>query len=309
MKVETSPFHGWNHSLKLSNDSVELVVTTDVGPRILVYKTHAGDNVLKVYENQLGGSNEREWCIRGGHRFWLAPEDEVLSYHRDNVPANYRRDDYSNELLVESLQTRPHDIRKTLGINLADSGSRVTIRHTAANLSDFPITLATWGLTVMAPGGLEIIPQPPLGEHPRDLLPNRGMVLWPYTDISDPRYTFGQHFWLLRQEEGQLPTKIGLAHREKWIGYILGDMLFLKTFEFEAGRTYPDGGCNFETFTNSEMIEIESLGPLTELAPDETLTHVENWYLFPLTEEMDIASEESLAAWIQPFLAQTHLAG
>ena len=163
MKIETTPFHGWNHTLKISNDSVELIVTTDVGPRIMSYKTNSGSNVLKIFEDQLGSANEKEFRIRGGHRFWLAPEEEVLSYHADNMPANYRRDEFSHELLLESLQTRPQDIRKTLGILLADSGSRVTIRHTAANLGELPISLATWGLTVMEPGGMEVIPQPPLG--------------------------------------------------------------------------------------------------------------------------------------------------
>lgn len=308
MKLEPTPFHGWNHSLKLSNDSVELIITTDVGPRILVYKSLAGPNVLKIFEDQLGSANEREWQIRGGHRFWLAPEEPILTYHKDNVPVNYRRDEFSNELLLESLQTSPQDIRKTLGISLADTGSRVTIRHTAANLGDQNITLATWGLTVLEPGGLEIIPQPPLGVHPRDLLPNRGLVLWPYTDLSDPRYTFGERFWLLKQEDGAPPTKIGLAHREKWIAYVLGETLYIKTFDFQSNVQYPDGGCNFETFANAEMIEIETLGPVMTLRPDETVSHVENWYLFPLTEEMQIESEESLADWIAPFLARTHLA-
>jgi hypothetical protein len=205
------------------------------------------------------------------------------------------------------LQTRPQDIRKTLGILLSDSGSRVTIRHTAANLGEEPISLATWGLTVMEPGGLEIIPQPPLGQHPRDLRPNRGMVLWPYTDLSDPRYTFGEKFWLLKHDDAP-PTKIGLAHRERWVAYVLGENLFIKTFDFQANAAYPDGGCNFETFTDQDMIEIESLGPVTTLRPDETVSHVENWYLFPLTEEMQIESENSLTEWIAPFLARTHLA-
>ena len=36
--------------------------------------------------------------------------------------------------------------------------------------------------------------------------------------------------------------------------------------EFDAAATYPDLGCNFETFTNEEILEIESLGPLVTLA-------------------------------------------
>ena len=59
----------------------------------------------------------------------------------------------------------------------------------------------------MRPEGLEIIPQPPLGEHPRDLLPNRGVVLWAYTDLSDLRLTLGTKFWLLRQAADYPPIK------------------------------------------------------------------------------------------------------
>lgn len=306
MNPEIISYHGWNKTLRLANDDVQLLVTTDVGPRILVYKTPTGENVLKTFDDQLGSHNEEAWRIRGGHRLWIAPEDEVISYHLDNGPVTWRQDDFTGEVIIDSVQQRPHAIRKTLGITLADEGSRVTIRHTATNEGVQPFTMATWGLTVLQPGGLEIIPQPPLGEHPHDLLPNRGMVIWAYTDLSDPRLTLGRKYWLLRSADYP-PFKIGLAHRQKWIAYVLGDSLFIKTFTFEPGAQYPDGGCNFETFTNKEMLEIESLGPLVNLKPGEGISHTENWYLFPLTDEMHIESEDALAEWIAPFLDKTHL--
>jgi hypothetical protein len=304
MNPEIISYSGWNNTLRLANDDVELLVTTDVGPRILVYKTQLGENVLKTFDEQLGFSGEHEWRIRGGHRLWLAPEDEVLSYHIDNGPAVWRYDNFSGEVVVESVQERPHRVRKTLGILSAAQGSRVSLRHTVVNESDQPVTLAIWALTVMRPEGLEVIPQPPLGEHPRDLLPNRSLVLWPYTDMADPRLTLGTRFWLLRQAADYLPIKIGLAHRERWIAYVLSDTLFLKTFDQDPSWAYPDGGCNFETFTNSEMLEIESLGPLVTLRPGETTNHNETWHLFPLTEQLEIDSEEALAEWITPFLGR-----
>jgi len=305
MKLDTVTYHGWARTLRLSNSFAELLVTTDVGPRILSYRTaQGGDNVLKNFDEQMGGAGEADWRIRGGHRLWLAPEDEVLSYHIDNGPVLWNEDPGTGEVLIESLQEAPHRIRKTLGVLLDDNSSRVTLRHTAANEGDYPVTIATWALSVMAPGGLEIIPQPPLGEHPRDLLPNRGMVLWPYTDLSDPRLTFGTRFWMLRQAEDYLPIKLGLAHREKWIAYVLNDSLFIKTFAYEPNAAYPDGGCNFETFSNTEMLEVESLGPLTTLAPGEATTHFETWHIFPLVEEMQIESEDALAEWLAPYIAQ-----
>ena len=304
MNPEIISYRGWDNTLRLANDDIELLVTTDVGPRILVYKTPIGENVLKTFDDQLGSSGEEEWCIRGGHRLWLAPEDAVLSYHLDNSPAVWRYDTFSGEVVVESTQRSPQRIRKTLGILSAAQGSRVSLRHTVVNESDQPITLAVWALTVMQPQGLEIIPQPPFGEHPRDLLPNRSIVLWAYTDISDLRLTLGTKFWLLRQAVDYPPIKIGLAFREKWIAYVLSDTLFIKTFDYDPNAVYPDGGCNFETFANSEMLEIESLGPLVTLQPGESTNHHETWNLFPLAENVAIESEEALAEWISTFLVK-----
>ena len=302
MNPEIISYHGWHNTLRLANEDMELFVTTDVGPRILVYKTPLGDNVLKTFDDQLGSSGELEWRIRGGHRLWLAPEDPTLSYHLDNGPAAWRYDSFSGEVVVESVQDAPQRIRKTLGILSAAQGSRVSLRHTVVNEGDQPIMLAVWALTVMQAEGLEIIPQPPLGEHPRDLLPNRGIVLWAYSDLSDLRLTLGSRFWLLRQAADYPPIKIGLAHRERWIAYVLGETLYLKIFEYDPTAAYPDGGCNFETFTDSEMLEIESLGPLVTLQPGESTNHHETWHLFPLTEQLVIDSEEALAEWIAPFL-------
>ncbi len=110
MNPEIISYHGWNKTLRLSNSHVQLVVTTDVGPRILVYKTPTGENVLKTFDNQLGSTNEEEWCIRGGHRLWIAPEDEVISYHLDNGPVTWRQDDFTREVIIAEGPARPMDL-------------------------------------------------------------------------------------------------------------------------------------------------------------------------------------------------------
>lgn len=301
MTHETVPFGGWNNCLRLSNAEAELIVTLDVGPRILSYRRPGGANVLKNYQGQLGGCGEKEWMIRGGHRLWIAPEDEVLSYHRDNEPVSWVSEG-DGRVVISSRMASPHPLRKDLSITLADKGSRVDLLHSITNEGSSPITLATWALTVMAPGGTEIIPQPPLGEHPRDLLPNRTAVLWPYTDLSDRRWKLGRSYFLLRQQADGTPTKIGLAHGERWIGYLLGEDLFLKTFPLVKGAAYPDGGCNFETFTNADMLEIESLGPLATLQPGESTSHPEIWHLAEAPAGIDPDDETSLSKLLTPIL-------
>ena len=44
--AEQVAFRGWPHSRRLSNGTVDLVVTTDVGPRVVRYGFEGKDNVL-----------------------------------------------------------------------------------------------------------------------------------------------------------------------------------------------------------------------------------------------------------------------
>ena len=299
MQIQKVAYEGWSQNASISNNHVELIVTLDVGPRIISYRTPRGHNVLKNYPAQMGGSGESEWMIRGGHRLWIAPEGEG-SYAVDNSPVTHEL--LPNGIRVENAPAAPWGLRKILTVTLAEDSSEVTVHHRAINESDKPVEIATWGLSVMAPGGLEIIPLPPLGEHPRDLLPNRLIVPWPYTDMTDSRWRFDSEYITLRQTHDGGPTKLGLAHKEKWVAYVNGETLFVKTFDFVEGATYTDFGCNFETFSNEEMLEIESLSPLRTLQPGEAVEHTEKWYLLGDAPQPPSLQEQDLGPWIQPLL-------
>jgi hypothetical protein len=132
---------------------------------------------------------------------------------------------------------------------------------------------------VMAGGGTAIIPLPARGAHPRDLLPTTQMAIWPYTDMADTRWTWGTRHILLRQHNS-MPQKVGLTVPDGWVGYSRNHVLFVKRFQPVAGAAYPDLGSSVEVFTNSDMLEVETLGPITELSPGTSVEHVEDWYLF-----------------------------
>jgi hypothetical protein len=300
MKIETTEFGGWANCLRIANEHAELIITLDVGPRVVSYQhLPGGKNVLKVNPEESGKAGEAEWVARGGHRFWLAPEDE-RTYFPDNSPVSHTL--LPNGVRLENAATEPWHIRKTLTITLAEETSAVTLEHRATNEGRTPATLATWGITVMEAGGLEIIPRPPQGQHPRDLRPNRLHVLWPYTDTADERWRWGREFITLRQTAHSSPTKLGLRHEMKWVGYLTRHALFMKVIRFEEGATYPDFGCNFETFSNAQMLEIEALSPLRTLAPGESVGHSESWRLFGSIPEPHSLKEEALAEWIAPFV-------
>jgi len=289
--VQKVEYGGWKNNLRLSNGEAELVVTLDVGPRVLSYRLKDGKNVFKEYADQLGKSGEKGWQIRGGHRLWVGPEDLTRTYAPDNGPVKYQNLP-TKELGALAVRFTPaadaeYGIQKELDIEFAQ-GNAVTVVHRLTNVGDKPTELAPWCLTVMAPGGVEVIPLPEKRSHPgppanarsaKDYAPNQTMVVWPFTDFKDPRWNFGTKYLTLRQDPKRSPTKIGLAHQLGWVGYLNQGTLFVKRFDYQEGKPYPDNGCNFETFTNEDMLEIESLGPLVKLAPGEKVEHTERWSL------------------------------
>ncbi|MBI3694041.1 MAG: hypothetical protein HY238_04265, partial [Acidobacteria bacterium] len=50
-------------------------------------------------------------------------------------------------------------------------------------------------------------------------------------------------------------------------------------YKADPARTYTDFGCSFETFTNADFLELETLGPLAKIEPGATVEHVERWTL------------------------------
>ena len=64
-----------------------------------------------------------------------------------------------------------------------------------------------------------------------------------------------------------------------WGAYFLNGDLFVKSYRADPAARYPDFGCSLETFTNQEMLELETLGPVCRVLPGEWIEHVERWTL------------------------------
>jgi hypothetical protein len=302
--IECIPFRGWANALRLDNGSAEIVATLDVGPRILSYSLRGGVNPLNIYDDQAGGVGEPQWRNRGGHRLWLAPESQEFSYFPDNSPVAWQKLGDWGVRLMPPAEPGP-GFRKEIDITMQPQGPRVTVTHRIIRTADSVRLAAPWALSVMAAGGMAIIPQPPLGQHPRDLLPNRRWVLWPYSDPSDPRFRFGRRFVTLRQDAQRGPNKIGFASREGWAGYLYKGTLFTKRFGHDEAHPHPDDGCNLEVFTNARMLELETLGPLRPLGKGQSTEWTEQWDLIAGQPDIDPADAETFENHF--LLAQEHV--
>ena len=89
--IEVISFQGWAKNLRVSNGTAELIITLEVGPRILSYTEAGGLNPLKIYDDQVGTIGDAIWRNRGGHRLWLAPETRDVTYFPDNAPVAWEQ--------------------------------------------------------------------------------------------------------------------------------------------------------------------------------------------------------------------------
>jgi len=275
--IEHTGYQGWHNCWRVTNGTVEVIVTGDVGPRILRYAYVGGRNIFKEYAAQMGKSGESEYQIRGGHRLWVAPEDLKTTWAMDN-----------GSVQVEGVggvltATQPVDgagFQKQIVVRLAPTGSEVEVVHRVRNMSSLPMDVAPWALTMMAPGGVGITGFPPRGKHPDALLPTNPLVMWAYTNLGDPRWGFTRKYLTLRQDpKNNEPQKVGLFNAKTWGAYLLGSELFVKQTTADSTKRYPDFGSSFETFTNGEMLELETLGPMHRLDQAQAMEHVEKWLL------------------------------
>jgi hypothetical protein len=279
VKIEKTNYKGWPNSYRISNGEVEVVITSDIGPRIMRYAFPGGQNLFKEFAEGLGKSGEPAWQLRGGHRIWIAPEDAVRTYAPDNGPVHIS---IKGEVLQATEPTEPlTGLEKQITVKMASSGTGVEVLHRIRNTTQKTVDLAPWALTMMAQGGVGIHGFPPRGTHPLMLAPTNPLVMFAFTDLTDKRWQFTKKYLILRQDpnnHGQ-PQKLGSFNPHTWAAYSLGSDLFIKHYEADPKRTYPDFNASFETFTNAEFLEQETLGPMTKLAPGTSVDHIERWTL------------------------------
>ncbi len=299
--MEKVYYGGWPNCVRLTNGKVELIATTDIGPRIIRFGFVGGQNLFKEYKETAGLTGGEEWRLYGGHRLWHAPEAMPRTYAPDNSPVAFAMD--GNMLKLRQNVEASTGIEKQIDITLDDKEDRVNLIHRIINRNVWEVELAPWCLSVMAQGGRAILPQERFISHTEELLPARPLVLWHYTNMADPRWKWSTKYLQLRQDPNNAkPQKIGIRNTLGWAAYQLGEDLFIKRFPFDDKATYIDYGSNNEIFTNEAMLEVESVGPVTRLAPDAQVEQKETWYLFKAKVGEDDAS---IDAGLLPLVGKT----
>lgn len=268
-------FHGQPTGF-LENELLKIEYLLTAGPRVVRLGFKHGANMFAELPDVCASTCLGDYHFRGGHRLWRSPE---------LMPESYMPDD--DGLIVEQIengvaltQQVESGISKKMEISLHPDQAVVTLNHHLQNTGRQTVELAAWPITMFRLGGVGIFPQNTALMDQAGLLPNRNLVLWPYTDIRDPRLSLANDFLLLQAIPTSNKLKIGYSNQHGWMGYFLDGALFIKSFSTEGENHHPDLGANCEFFCNDQVFELETLSPLTLLRQGEEVVHRETWQVF-----------------------------
>ncbi|HEY7756241.1 MAG TPA: hypothetical protein VID69_08455 [Actinomycetota bacterium] len=271
MTIEPVTFEG-HAGVRVRDGAACLTVTTSTGPRVLELSA-GGRNLMAVLPDSTLDRSGRGAPFRflGGHRLWAAPEVPEVTYEPDDRPCALTEVD--GGVRVEA----PPDgagLAKTLEVRPDADGWIVD--HTIRNASRAVVRLAPWAITQLRLGGEVDLPTGSSGPGPQA---DRCVVLWPYTDPSDPRIRFAPGAVAIDAEPGPPRIKLGVAPSAGTVRYRLEGEIFEKRVEIEPGAAYPDRGAAIQVYLCDEFCELETLGPLRDVEPGDAVTHRERWTL------------------------------
>lgn len=290
-------------AVRLATRKLELIAPVTFGPRVMSLRSlTAGGNLMFEFPRDEGGSAGGEGLkLRGGHRLWHSPEHIVRTYQPDNAALEVRETS-DGVSLISPVETKT-GMQKTMKFGVVNDRT-VRVTHTLANRGLWAVETAPWALTMMRRGGYGVIPLMPKGSHAAgDLLPTYSLVPWSYTDLSLPCWDLHTDYIGIDTRKAKAAQKLGLTNYPGWSAYWLDGVTFVKFAQVVPGVVYPDFGCAFETFCNDTMIEFETLGPLVQAGPGQTLTHVEHWGILdglekPSTDQAFAQLAKAVKAWL-----------
>lgn len=250
-----------------------VVVTVSQGPRVLSFTRAGGPNLFaeELPDELPCEGAPAPYCLLGGHRLWVAPEVPPRTYWPDNEPVMVTETPAG----IRFAQPAQAGFAKALTVRFIEEGVEVT--HTLTNAGPAAVEVAPWAITQFAPGGTAILPQPAGPVDPYGVLPNRRLAFWPYSRLDDPRVEWGPEHIRITADDTTEPFKVGFANPAGWLAYEKDGVRFTKRTRYDPDATYPDLDTSSQCYVNGSFLELETLGPLTMLAPGASITHVETW--------------------------------
>jgi hypothetical protein len=282
-----------HETVRLTCAELRVHVATGFGPRVIGLELADSGNLFAILPDAwLPAGDGARFRFRGGHRLWQAPEVPVTTYRPDDRPVAIEEAD--GWLRAVGPLDEATGLRRSIALLVDSAGAHV--RHEIRNESSASVRLAPWAITQLPIGGRAWLPLAAIDGDPGESpLPDRLLVLWPYTDVADPRIRLSNRsveIEAVARDDGVHRLKVGAAGVGRSLAYLRDGWLFEKAMDAAAGA-HTDLGAAAQVYADERFLELETLGLLADLAPGETTTHVERWTVRRADESTVRASFEA----------------
>jgi len=276
-------FHGYKGCVKLENASCRVILCHQCGGRVLEY-AWKGVNALplkaeqagKVYDPvaKTGGAGDAGRCDIGPEQvipkhpmLWAGPWTAEITGPR--------------KARLTSVEDKPTGVQLIRDFELDPKTSHLRFTQTIKNVSAEAKHWCHWSRTFAHGGGIVVIPL-----TPDCRFPNKYVMYGPGPVINfrpeDPKIKVSDD-WLIIHGAPKEP-KLGIDSHAGWLAYLMRNgLMFVKRFP-----TYPDRMYNeMAAFTISIWYykdiycELEPIGPRTNIAPGQSASFTEEWWLVP----------------------------
>ena len=279
--MRNGDFHR-HETVIIENEYFQLECLANAGPRIVrLIPAWVGENIFAEVPSASIRTELGRYRYFGGHRLWFAPKIQSQVYFPDNLGMTVV--EIKNGVqLVGGIEPETHT-RKSMSIQISPTHRFIIIKHLIKNHGTEPIRLAPCAITMLRPNSVALLPQTVGTVDKEGFLPNRNLSLWSYSRWDDPRLELGHDLIQVKSDDTKRAFRLGYFNSQGWLGYVLDDVLFVKRFGVRRDELYPDNGCNAEVYATNHALELESLGALTDLKPQEELVHTETWEVYETT--------------------------
>jgi hypothetical protein len=277
MTIADSPWTVTIRSLDLG--PIRLAVSMNAGPRIVSYAKHGGLEFLaSLPDAGIDHPDGGYYRFLGGHRLWRSPETPSITYEPDDSNVTISEFDDGADMVGA-----PDSDGVVKHMSIRQEGDNTVIRHRLVNEGRATVHTAPWAITQMALGGTAILPQTKKQADEHGLLPNRTLVLWPYTDLGAAEFTFGTDRITVEGSTRPSRMKIGQPNRRGWMAYVLEHQVFVKwSAAHDDSATYTDLGASTQIYRDERFVELETIAPAAELAAGDEVAHTEVWRIIEI---------------------------
>lgn len=279
--------------VSINNGTVKVIVSVDVGPKIIFWGYTNGENMLYIPYDILEYDEPISQKIPPDIFFKRYGHEIMLAYEKNKpVVLSSGTTIYSilKEGVVFSCSNPKLGLSANLEIIIQDKSNSIMIVHSIENTNEKTQNFSICSSTFVTQDGTLLVPQnmDDLGNSP-----NRVLALWKKSNINDSRLYVANEYLRFNNTSTDKSSvlKLGINNRRAWSTYTKDGNTFLKHYLHNKKAKYLNFDSSFIIDSKKELLSLKVLSPIYNVQKNEIAKMAEYWSLFPNKVSFDDHNE------------------